>query len=41
MEVAVSEATPHLDRAGERIYFCGEPCRDAYAEQHAGDATAR
>jgi xanthine dehydrogenase accessory factor len=41
MEVAVSEATPHLDRAGERIYFCGERCRDAYEEQHAGDAAAR
>jgi xanthine dehydrogenase accessory factor len=40
MEVAVSEATSHLDRAGERIYFCGERCRDAYEEQHAGNASA-
>jgi xanthine dehydrogenase accessory factor len=35
MEVAVSEATPFLDVAGERVYFCGTGCRDAYAAQHA------
>jgi xanthine dehydrogenase accessory factor len=35
MEVALSDATPSLDVAGRRVYFCGEGCRDAYAEQHA------
>jgi xanthine dehydrogenase accessory factor len=34
MEVAVTSATPYLDGAGERVFFCGEHCRDAYAEQH-------
>ncbi len=34
MEVAVTSATPYLDRGGERVFFCGEHCRDAYAEQH-------
>lgn len=35
MEVAVSEATPFVDGADGRIYFCGTGCRDAYAAQHA------
>ncbi|MBV8432626.1 MAG: XdhC family protein, partial [Solirubrobacterales bacterium] len=35
MEVAVSEATPFLDGAEGRIYFCGSGCRDAYAAAHA------
>jgi xanthine dehydrogenase accessory factor len=35
MEVAVSEATLHVDIDGERVYFCGSGCRDAYAKQHA------
>jgi xanthine dehydrogenase accessory factor len=35
MEVAVSDATPFLDVEGERVYFCGAGCRDAYAGQHA------
>jgi xanthine dehydrogenase accessory factor len=34
MSVAVSEATPFLDVAGERVFFCGTGCRDAYAAQH-------
>jgi xanthine dehydrogenase accessory factor len=37
MEVAVSEAAPSLDLAGERMYFCGTGCRDAFAKLHAGD----
>jgi xanthine dehydrogenase accessory factor len=35
MAVAVSAATPSLDVAGQRVYFCGDGCRDAYAQDHA------
>jgi xanthine dehydrogenase accessory factor len=35
MEIAVSEATPFLDLADGRVYFCGAGCRDAYAAQRA------
>jgi xanthine dehydrogenase accessory factor len=35
MEVAVSDATPFLDAADGRIFFCGPGCRDAYAPQRA------
>ncbi len=35
MEVAATDTTPSLDLDGERVFFCGEGCRDAYAEQHA------
>jgi xanthine dehydrogenase accessory factor len=31
MEVVVGEATVHLDAGGERVYFCCEGCRSAYA----------
>jgi xanthine dehydrogenase accessory factor len=34
MEVAVTSITHYLDGGGERVFFCGEHCRDAYAEQH-------
>ncbi len=40
MAVAVSPATPSLELAGERLYFCGTGCRDAYAQLHAGDVAA-
>jgi xanthine dehydrogenase accessory factor len=40
MEVAVAETTPNLQTAGGRVYFCGERCRDAYAEQHAAELAA-
>jgi xanthine dehydrogenase accessory factor len=36
MEVAVTDATPSLERDGERVYFCGDGCRTEYAKQHAG-----
>jgi len=41
MDVAVAAGTPHHDVAGERVYFCGEGCRAAFAARHAGDAAAR
>jgi xanthine dehydrogenase accessory factor len=31
MEVVIGEATVHLDAGGERLYFCCEGCRAAYA----------
>jgi xanthine dehydrogenase accessory factor len=36
MEVAVTAATPSFEVDGERVFFCSEGCRDAYAGQHAG-----
>jgi xanthine dehydrogenase accessory factor len=36
MTVATSDATVHLGLpGGERVYFCGTGCRDAYAALHA------
>jgi xanthine dehydrogenase accessory factor len=35
MQVAISEATPYLELGGQRVYFCGPGCRDAYAAEHA------
>jgi xanthine dehydrogenase accessory factor len=41
MQVAVAEATPQLQVAGERVFFCCDGCRDRYVAQHAGDVRAR
>ena len=41
MEVAVTDATPHLDAPGGRVYFCCSGCRDKYAKRVAGDAGRR
>jgi xanthine dehydrogenase accessory factor len=38
MEVAATDATPHLDAPGGRRYFCSSGCRDTYARQTVGDA---
>jgi xanthine dehydrogenase accessory factor len=35
MEVAVSEASLHLDVEGQRQYFCSEHCRERFAAEHA------
>lgn len=35
MEVAVSAASLSLTLDGERMYFCGEHCRQKYASRHA------
>jgi xanthine dehydrogenase accessory factor len=40
MEVAAGDATVSVQTAGGRVYFCGERCRDAYAEQHAAELVA-
>jgi len=36
MEVAATSAAPFLDVDGERVFFCGDGCRETYANQHAG-----
>jgi len=36
MALAVTDATPQLELAGERVYFCSDRCREQYAQQHAG-----
>ncbi|MDP9258326.1 MAG: XdhC family protein, partial [Actinomycetota bacterium] len=41
MEVVATDATPHLDVDGGRVYFCREKCRSTYAEQHAADVAGR
>ena len=38
MQVALTAATPSLEVDGERVFFCGEGCRDEWARQHAGHA---
>lgn len=35
MEVAVTDASIHLERDGERYYFCSEGCRDSFAAADA------
>ena len=41
MQVAVTEAAPHLEIAGDVVYFCCDRCRDTFAHQHADDLAAR
>jgi xanthine dehydrogenase accessory factor len=40
MEVVVSDGTISLETGEGRVHFCGERCRDAYAEQHANEHIA-
>ena len=40
MEVAVSEASIRLERAGELYYFCSEGCRDTFRTQGVPDGAA-
>jgi xanthine dehydrogenase accessory factor len=40
MEVAVSEASLHLERDGELYYFCSEGCRDTFSAQGVPDGAA-
>jgi xanthine dehydrogenase accessory factor len=41
MRVAVTDATPQLEVAGKRVFFCCDGCRDRYAAQRAEDVGAR
>jgi xanthine dehydrogenase accessory factor len=40
MEVAVSEASIHLERDGDLFYFCSEGCRDTFSAQGVPDGAA-
>jgi xanthine dehydrogenase accessory factor len=40
MQVAVTDAAPHLEVAGDLVYFCCDGCRDRYAAEHADDLAA-
>jgi xanthine dehydrogenase accessory factor len=40
MEVAIATATPYVDAAHGRVYFCSERCRDAYAAKQSRDVAA-
>jgi xanthine dehydrogenase accessory factor len=40
MEVAISDASVHLDFGGQRFYFCSEGCRDVFAADAARYAEA-
>jgi xanthine dehydrogenase accessory factor len=40
MEVAVSEASIQLERAGQLYYFCSEGCRDTFSAQGVPDDSA-
>jgi len=41
MEVAVSEASIHLERDGELYYFCSEGCRNTFTAKGVPDGAAR
>jgi xanthine dehydrogenase accessory factor len=40
MQVAITDAAPRLEVAGDRVYFCCDGCRDRYAAEHADDLAA-
>jgi xanthine dehydrogenase accessory factor len=40
MQVAITDAAPHLEVAGDAVYFCCDGCRDRYAAEHADDLAA-
>ena len=40
MQVAVTDAAPHLEVAGDLVYFCCDGCRARYAADHADDLAA-
>jgi xanthine dehydrogenase accessory factor len=41
MQVAITQAAPRLEVAGDVVYFCCDGCRDRYAAEHADDLAAR
>jgi xanthine dehydrogenase accessory factor len=41
MQVAITDAAPRLQIAGDLVYFCCDRCRDTYAADHAGDLAGR
>ncbi len=40
MQVAITDAAPRLEVAGDLVYFCCDGCRDRYAAEHAEDLAA-
>jgi hypothetical protein len=38
--VAITDAAPCLEVAGDLVYFCSERCRDRYGAEHADDLAA-
>ena len=40
MQVAITDAAPRLEVAGDLVYFCCDGCRGRYAAEHADDLTA-
>jgi xanthine dehydrogenase accessory factor len=40
MQVAITDAAPHLEVAGDLVYFCCDGCRTRYAAEHAEDLAA-
>jgi len=40
MQVAITDAAPRLQVAGDHVYFCCDGCRDRYAAEHADDLAA-
>ncbi len=40
MQVAITDAAPRLQVAGDLVYFCCDGCRDRYAADHAEDLAA-
>jgi xanthine dehydrogenase accessory factor len=40
MQVAITDAAPRLEVAGDLVYFCCDGCRDRYAADHAEDLAA-
>ena len=40
MQVAITDAAPQLEIAGDLVYFCCDGCRDRYAAEHAEDLAA-
>jgi xanthine dehydrogenase accessory factor len=40
MQVAITDAAPRLQVAGDVVYFCGDGCRGRYAAEHADDLAA-
>jgi xanthine dehydrogenase accessory factor len=40
MQVAITEAAPRLQVAGDVVYFCCDGCRGRYAAEHADDLAA-
>jgi xanthine dehydrogenase accessory factor len=41
MQLAITDAAPRLEVAGDLVYFCCDGCRDRYAAEHTADLAVR